>query len=85
MPSDHISNLEYNRSLEKSVDWKDLYKEKAMDLIKLRHRCSQYRMAVEYALDYLQDTGDAHHPALNISHLSEKSTWTKIKDKRKLT
>jgi hypothetical protein len=39
----------------------------------------------EYALEYLHETGDAYHPALNISHLSEKSTWTKIKDKRNLT
>lgn len=85
MPSGHISNLEYNRSLERSVDWEKLYKEKTIDLIKIRHRCSQYKQAAEYALEYLHETGDAYHDALNISHLSEKSTWTKIKDKRNLT
>jgi len=84
MPSDHISNLEYNRSLERPVDWEGLYKEKAIDLIKLRNRCSQYRQAAEYALEYLHETKDAYHPALNITNLSEKSTWTKIKDKRRL-
>ena len=85
MPSNHISHADYHDSLRQPVDWEHLYKEKAIDLVKLRHRCSQYRQVAEYALEYLHETGDAYHPALNISHLSEKSTWTKIKDKRNLT
>ena len=83
MPSDHISNLEYNRSLERSVDWEKLYKEKAIDLIKLRHRCSQHRKAIEYALEYLFEVGDSYHESLNITHLTEKSVWDKIKNKRR--
>ena len=36
-------------------------------------------------LDYLHVTGDAYHEALKVTHLSEESTWNKIKDKRRLT
>ena len=82
MPSDHITNYEHNKNLTATVDWEQLYKEKAIDLVKLRHRCSQYRLAVEYALDYLTEMGDSFHPALNITHLSEQSTWQKLKDRR---
>ena len=84
MPSNHISHTDYHDSLRQPIDWEHLYKEKAIDLVKLRHRCSQYRQAVEHALEYLHDTGDACHPALTITNLSEKSVWTKIKDKRRL-
>ena len=82
LPSDHISNLEYNQSLKRSVDWEQLYQEKAIDLIRTRHRCSKYRQAIEYALEYLNEMGDNYHEALNITHLSEKSVWDKIKNKR---
>ena len=85
MPSDHISNLEYNQSLKRSVDWEQLYQEKALDLIKVRNRCSQHRQAIEYALEYLFEMGDAPHEALNITHLTEKSVWDKIKNKRRET
>ena len=82
MPSDHISNFDYHQNLTYTVDWEHLYKEKAIDLVKLRHRCSQYRQAIEYALEYLFEMGDAYHEALNITHLTEKSVWDKIKNKR---
>ncbi len=83
MPSNHISNSDYHENLRnRPIDWEHLYKEKAIDLVKLRHRCSQYRLAAEYALDYLTEMGDSYHPDLNITHLSEQSTWQKLKDRR---
>ena len=85
MPSNHISNFDYHQNLTVPVDWERLDKEKAIDLVKSRHRCSQYRLAAEHALDYLHVTGDAYHEALKVTHLSEESTWNKIKDKRRLT
>ena len=83
MPSNHISNSDYHENLRnRPINWEHLYKEKAIDLVKLRHRCSQYRQAAEYALDYLTEMGDLYHPDLNITHLSEQSTWQKLKDRR---
>ena len=54
-----------------SLDWEDRYRELAIDLVRLRIRCSQHRQAAEHALAYIKDMGDAYHPALNITHLSK--------------
>ena len=45
-------------------------------------RCSQHRQAVEYALEYLKEMGDLPNEAYNITNLSEKSAWERIKAKR---
>ena len=65
-----------------SFDWESRYRELSIDLVTLRIRCSQHRQAAEHALAYIKDMGDAYHPALNITHLSEKAVWKRIKDKR---
>lgn len=70
---------------DKKVDISDLesiYQDKCLDLIKMRIRCSQYRQALEYCLEYLKETGDIPHPATNITHLSEKTVWDRIRVKR---
>jgi hypothetical protein len=77
-----LTNINKHNLIMESPDWKALYKEKCLDVIYIRNRCSKYRQAVEYALDYLKETGDAYHPALNITNLAEKSVWDKIKAKR---
>lgn len=59
-----------------------MYQDKCMDLIKLRMRCSQHRQAVEYALEYLKEMGDLPNEAYNITNLSEKAAWERIKAKR---
>ena len=63
-------------------DLETMYQDKCMDLIKLRMRCSQYRQALEYCLEYLKETGDIPHPATNITHLSEKTVWDRIFETR---
>jgi hypothetical protein len=83
MPSNHISNFDYHQNLTCPVDWEHLYKEKAIDLVKLRHRCSQHRQAIEFALEYLIEMGDVGHESVNITHLTERSVWDKIKNKRR--
>ena len=63
-------------------DLETMYQDKCMDLIKLRMRCSDYRRAVEYALEYLKEMGDLPHEAFNITNLCEKAAWERIKAKR---
>ena len=66
------------------MDWEKEYKQMHMRMIELRHRCSSYRQAAEYALSWMKKHEDIH-PASNISHLSDKQLWRKIESKKQNT
>ena len=82
MPSDRISNTDYQEFLELTmsegpafyVDYKALRLQK----VKLQSRCSSHRQALEAALTWLKANTDIH-PATTISNLAEDSVWAKLK------
>ena len=65
------------------MDYKKEYKELQMRLIEMRIRCSGYRKSTELALEWLKrHEKDNIHPSTNITHLSEKSLWAKIEERK---
>ena len=65
------------------TDWEGMYKELQLELIKMRMRCSSYRAGVEHALKWLQEEeADNIHPATNITHLTDRAMWDKLKTKK---
>lgn len=65
-----------------SPDWEQLYREKCLDLIQMRMRCSLYREGVEKTLHHLKKWGYIPHESLRVQHLAEDGTWERIENKR---
>ena len=79
--SSRADEKKVNTTIE--TDWEEMYKELQLDLIKMRMRCSSYRAGVEYALKWLQEEeADNIHPATNITHLTDRAMWDKLKTKK---
>jgi len=65
-----------------SPDWEQLYREKSLDLIRCRIRCSLYREGVEKTLYHLKKWGYSPHESLKSQHLAEDGVWKRIENKR---
>jgi len=64
-----------------SPDWEQLYREKSLDLIRMRIRCSLYREGIEKATYHLKKWGYCHND-MKAHSLAEDSTWVSIENKR---
>ena len=64
-----------------SPDWEQLYREKSLDLIRMRIRCSLYREGIEKTAFYLKKWGYCHND-MKAHSLAEDNTWASIENKR---
>tara|TARA_R100001509_G_scaffold132684_3_gene86203 strand:- start:78 stop:350 length:273 start_codon:yes stop_codon:yes gene_type:complete len=87
MPSDHISNKDYNNYIKsnphiKTKALREDYESLREQKMHLQHRCSLYKTGLHNALEWLQEHTNLPEGTKD-SHLAEKMVWDRLEIKKK--